>query len=74
VSLEPNQSNFDKVSDAPSGGEQASVSLAGQAAQVSRKSIVREYAEAIVVAMLLAFAIRVFVVPKSRPAPRFPRC
>ena len=27
-----------------------------------RKSLVREYAEAIVVAMLLAFAIRVFVV------------
>ena len=31
-------------------------------AQFGRKSLVREYAEAIVVAMLLAFAIRVFVV------------
>ena len=31
-------------------------------AQTGRKSMVREYAEAIVVAMLLAFAIRVFVV------------
>ncbi len=31
-------------------------------AQPARKSIVREYAEAIIVAMLLAFAIRVFVV------------
>jgi signal peptidase I len=39
-------------------------SLAGQvaAAQPARKSVFREYAEAIVVAMLLAFAIRVFVV------------
>lgn len=39
-------------------------SLAGQvaAAQPVRKSVFREYAEAIVVAMLLAFAIRVFVV------------
>src|SRR5688572_1547956 len=32
------------------------------AAPARRKSIVREYAEAIVLAMLLAFAIRVFVV------------
>ena len=31
-------------------------------AQPARKSLVREYAEAIIVAMLLAFAIRVFVV------------
>ena len=31
-------------------------------AQPRRKSLIREYAEAIVVAMLLAFAIRVFVV------------
>ena len=30
--------------------------------QAGRKSLVREYAEAIIVAMLLAFAIRVFVV------------
>ena len=31
-------------------------------AQPGKKSLVREYAEAIIVAMLLAFAIRVFVV------------
>src|SRR4030066_1918525 len=37
-------------------GEPSAVSQPG------RKSLVREYAEAIVVAMLLAFAIRVFVV------------
>ena len=30
--------------------------------QPGKKSLVREYAEAIIVAMLLAFAIRVFVV------------
>jgi signal peptidase I len=63
MTLDPNQPNLDKVSGSPSGGEQATVSLAGhEAGHVSRKSIVREYAEAIVVAMLLAFAIRVFVV------------
>jgi signal peptidase I len=63
MTLDPDQPHLDKVSGAPSGGEQASVSLAGhEAGHVSRKSIVREYAEAIVVAMLLAFAIRVFVV------------
>lgn len=63
MTVDPNQVNVDKVPGAPSGGEQASVSLAGhEAGRVSRKSVVREYAEAIVVAMLLAFAIRVFVV------------
>ena len=35
---------------------------AGGRSQPGRKSLVREYAEAIIVAMLLAFAIRVFVV------------
>lgn len=44
----------------PSGLSDAAVGAAGVA--VTRKSIVREYAEAIVVAMILAFAIRVFVV------------
>lgn len=34
----------------------------GSEGRVDRKSVVREYAEAIVVAMVLAFAIRVFVV------------
>ena len=38
-------------------------SCAGELGAISgRKSLVREYAEAIIVAMLLAFAIRVFVV------------
>jgi len=66
MSLDPNQTNLDKVSGSPVAGEQASVSgakLTGHSAgQAGRKSVVREYAEAIVVAMLLAFAIRVFVV------------
>jgi signal peptidase I len=63
MSLDPNHANLDKVSGSPSGEEPASVSLAGQATvPLTRKSVVREYAEAIVVAMLLAFAIRVFVV------------
>jgi signal peptidase I len=66
MSLEPNQTNLDKVSGSPVAGEQASVSgaelEASGAGRAGRKSVVREYAEAIVVAMLLAFAIRVFVV------------
>jgi signal peptidase I len=64
MSLEPNQPNLDDVSDSASpDGSGASVSSAhAEGAQTARKSIVREYAEAIVVAMLLAFAIRVFVV------------
>ncbi len=40
----------------------AELSEPAPAGSVSRKSIIREYAEAIVVAMLLAFAIRIFVV------------
>jgi len=66
MSRDPNQTNLDKVSGSPSAREQASVSgtqiAARSTGQAGRKSIVREYAEAIVVAMLLAFAIRVFVV------------
>ncbi len=66
MSLDPKQTNFDKVSGSPAAGDQASMSgakLAGHSTgQAERKSIIREYAEAIVVAMLLAFAIRVFVV------------
>jgi signal peptidase I len=66
MSLDPNQTNLDKVSGPAEAAEQASVSeakLAGPSAgQARRKSVVREYAEAIVVAMLLAFAIRVLVV------------
>jgi signal peptidase I len=66
VSLDPNRPNLDEVSGAatPSGTGASMSPAAGESgvAGVSRKSIVREYAEAIVVAMLLAFAIRVFVV------------
>jgi signal peptidase I len=63
MTLDPNQANLDKVSGSPSAEDQAAVSLAGPAAaRLTRKSVVREYAEAIIVAMLLAFAIRVFVV------------
>ena len=66
MSLDPNQVNLDKVPGSPPAGEPVTLSgaeLAGHStAQSGRKSIVREYAEAIVVAMLLAFAIRVFVV------------
>jgi signal peptidase I len=63
MTLDPNQANLDKVSGSPSAEEPAAVSMAGhEAGHLSRKSVVREYAEAIIVAMLLAFAIRVFVV------------
>lgn len=53
--------NLEDVSGVAPGTAQAEAPAAGEARQ-SGKSIVREYAEAIVVAMLLAFAIRVFVV------------
>ncbi|MDK2745480.1 MAG: signal peptidase I [Nitrospira sp. BO4] len=65
MSLEQNQRNVEKLPGSPRAGEQASLSgtkLEENAGRAERKSIVREYAEAIVVAMLLAFAIRVFVV------------
>jgi signal peptidase I len=66
MSLDPNRTNLEKVTGSPGGGEPSSVpgaKLATRAEdQTGRKSVVREYAEAIIVAMLLAFAIRVFVV------------
>jgi signal peptidase I len=65
MSLDQNQRNVDKLPGAPRGGEQVSIpgaKLANNTDQSGRKSLVREYAEAIIVAMLLAFAIRVFVV------------
>ena len=62
MSLEPNQPNLDDVSGSSSRREPSAVSLTHGGSHVSRKSVIREYAEAIVVAMLLAFAIRVFVV------------
>src|ERR687897_89204 len=60
MSVDPNLPSSDELasraSDATTGVE-VSTSV-----QPLRKSVFREYAEAIVVAMLLAFAIRVFVV------------
>src|SRR5688572_21009637 len=60
MSLDPNLPSSDELasraSDATTGAE-VSTSV-----QPARKSVFREYAEAIVVAMLLAFAIRIFVV------------
>ena len=56
MTLDPNQANLDKVSASPSGEDQAAVSLAGHdAGRLTRKSVVREYAEAIIVAIVLAF-------------------
>ncbi|MGA6826361.1 signal peptidase I [Nitrospira sp. NS4] len=60
MSAEPTPPNLDDVPD-PS-AEASSGSPDTAADRPTAKSIVREYAEAIVVAMLLAFAIRVFVV------------
>ncbi len=65
MSLDSNQRNAEKLSGSSGSGEPTALSstkLGGQADQAGRKSLVREYAEAIIVAMLLAFAIRVFVV------------
>ena len=66
MSLDQNPRNVDKLPGAPRrGGDQAALTeakLADNTDQSGRKSLVREYAEAIIVAMLLAFAIRVFVV------------
>ncbi|TKB88954.1 MAG: signal peptidase I [Nitrospira sp.] len=66
MSLDQNPRNVDKLPGAPrGGGDQAALTeakLADNTDQSGRKSLVREYAEAIIVAMLLAFAIRVFVV------------
>lgn len=58
MSVDPNLPGSNEVASRTdqSAGDAASV------AQSNRKSVFREYAEAIIVAMLLAFAIRVFVV------------
>ncbi len=59
MSVDPNRpSSDDMASRAP----EATAESVSALAQPTRKSVFREYAEAIVVAMLLAFAIRVFVV------------
>jgi hypothetical protein len=60
MSVDPNlQSTDEMASRAP---EAATGEGMSSTVQPARKSVFREYAEAIVVAMLLAFAIRVFVV------------
>ncbi|WP_447976787.1 signal peptidase I [Candidatus Nitrospira bockiana] len=58
--MDPQQPRVEEASRATTDTVDGSVSEA--AAQPRRKSILREYAEAIILAMLLAFAIRVFVV------------
>ncbi len=66
MSPDPNRRNLEnKMSGSSQGGDEVSLSgskLTDNADRTARKSLVREYAEAIIVAMLLAFAIRVFVV------------
>jgi len=66
MSADPNRTDVDKMPGSPAGGPQAPVSGATvserKADQAGLKSIFREYAEAIIVAIVLAFAIRVFVV------------
>jgi len=58
--MDQNQSPFDEAG--PAATSDPIAARVAEAAPPRRKSIVREYAEAIVLAMLLAFAIRVFVV------------
>jgi len=59
MSIEPNRPGSDEMA---SRSPEAAAESVSAMAQPARKSVFREYAEAIVVAMLLAFAIRVFVV------------
>jgi hypothetical protein len=56
--MDQNQSPFDEAGPAPTSDPIAA--RVADAAPPRRKSIVREYAESIVLAMLLALAIRVF--------------
>ncbi len=66
MSGDQHEANVDKMSDSTGTGPQAPASGAKMAGrtddQAGHKSIIREYAEAIIVAIVLAFAIRVFVV------------
>jgi signal peptidase I len=66
MSIDPNGAGVDKMSSSSGAGPQvpASESKASEreADRAGQKSIFREYAEAIIVAILLALAIRVFVV------------
>jgi len=59
MSVDPNLPGSEQLTSRPTdAGAEAATAIS----QPARKSVFREYAEAIVVAMLLAFAIRVFVV------------
>src|SRR5262245_35546985 len=60
MSVDPNLQSSDEM--ASRAAEAATGEGVSSSVQPARKSVFREYAEAIVVAMLLAFAIRVFVV------------
>jgi len=66
MSADQNQANADNMSGSSDSGPNPSLSGAktprSSADQNGDKSIIREYAEAIIVAILLAFVIRVFVV------------
>ena len=66
MSADQNQANTGKMSGSPDSGSNtplSGVKASGSSAdQSGQKSIIREYAEAIIVAILLAFVIRVFVV------------
>ena len=62
MSAESNRPPTDDLTSPDVSGTSTTVGETATGAQPLRKSIFREYAEAIVVAMLLAFAIRVFVV------------
>ena len=59
MSVDPNRPSSDDIA---SRAPEATAESVSALAQPTRKSVFREYAEAIVVAMLLAFAIRAFVV------------
>ena len=60
MSADPNLQSSDEI--APRAPESAAGDGVSTSVQPVRKSVFREYAEAIAVAMVLAFAIRVFVV------------
>ena len=66
MSADQNQENADKMSGSSDSGSHPSLSGAKTSGnstdQSGQKSLIREYAEAIIVAILLAFVIRVFVV------------
>jgi signal peptidase I len=65
MTLEPDPSSLPTPIDDPSGPSESATAAdttPDQATASRRKPLWREYTEAIIVAMLLAFAIRVFIV------------